>query len=185
MLRIPTFEEQPQFKRFADGSCTWFGAPCRVLSAISEGTSYDSICFMHEDHAQNALDCLNAGGFLNQLYEAKEMAGMDEFRSHFFCAGLYCGSKLVGFWDMPLNWLEGAKLLSSKDVRSPQFQALLNAARTYAEAHPAGDPAEQLQNAAENNPPHSVDESVLIIPGLTAEQAAFVLPSAKKRQSGK
>jgi hypothetical protein len=138
MLRAPTFKERPQFERFPDGTCTWFGAPCRVISVISEETSYASICFVHENYAQSTFHYLDNCVDLAKIYEANLLPGMEEFQSHFLCIGFYLHGKLVGFWDMPLNWMEGAKLLSWADLQSPEFQALWNAAKNYAATHPEG-----------------------------------------------
>lgn len=137
MLQLPSDLEKPNFQRNAtDNSCTWFGQPCRILSSINEGVSLASTCFVHEAVSGPALAQYAAGRNLAELFTAKMLPSMDEFRTHFLCVGLYQGEELVGLWDMPLGWLEGAKLLPSRLLVDTDYQQLKCAAQEKALAHP-------------------------------------------------
>ena len=45
----------------------------------------------------------------------------------FMCIGLYHEGKRIGFFDVPLVWAEGRDLLTSRDIQSPGFLAMMNA----------------------------------------------------------
>jgi hypothetical protein len=64
------------------------------------------------------------------------MPGIGEYHSHFYCIGFFKEDKLVGFWDMPLVWLESPKIFGSAVLETPEFKALMGAAKSYADAHP-------------------------------------------------
>ena len=136
MLRPPTFAENPQFHRTSGTACTWFSEPCRLISIANTGSSYASVCFVHESVGEQAEAWMSDGGDLASIFDVCALPGMEEFTTHFLCAGFHQNGKLVGFWDFPLHWLEGGKHLGSGMLDRDEFKALLNAAKEYAAANP-------------------------------------------------
>jgi len=57
------------------------------------------------------------------------MPGIESTTAIFYCIGFFKEDKLVGFWDMPLVWLESPKIFGSAVLETPEFKALMGQPR--------------------------------------------------------
>jgi hypothetical protein len=134
MLPLPKPNEPVKFSR--DGnSILWCDIPCVLLNQINTG-ALTSLCFVIEAEAHTAQQHLLQGKDLADLYTVQIMDAMQEFCSHFLCFGLFKDAKLVGFWDLPLAWIQ-RPLIATRDLDSPQLVSLFAAAHNRALAAPA------------------------------------------------